>query len=161
MANHTVKNTEVEMTQVVMPQYTNVIGTVFGGQIMSWLDVCAAVSAQRYARTPVVTASIDSVNFIEPVKQGHVVILKSQVNAVFNSSMEVGVSVWAENPLTGERRMACRAYCTFVALDMKGTPVSLPKLELMSPEEERRSKAAHERRRIRLNSREQECTEKL
>ena len=65
MAIHTVKNTEVEMTQVVMPQYTNSIGTVFGGQIMSWLDVCAAVSAQRHARSPVVTASIDSVNFIE------------------------------------------------------------------------------------------------
>src|SRR3989338_2773687 len=107
MAIHTVKNTEVEMTQVVMPQYTNSIGTVFGGQIMSWLDVCAAVSAQRHARSPVVTASIDSVNFIEPVKQGQVVILKSQVNAVFHSSMEVGVTVLAEDPLTGKRVKAC------------------------------------------------------
>ena len=158
MAIHTVKNTEVEMTQVVMPQYANTIGTVFGGQIVSWIDVCAAVSAQRYARTPVVTASIDSVNFIEPVKQGQVVILRSQVNAVFRTSMEVGVIVIAENPLTGERRKACKAYCTFVALDTTGCPVSLPKLQLNTTEEHRRSEAAHERRITRLNTRKKEKT---
>ena len=156
MAIHTVKNTEVEMTQVVMPQYTNSIGTVFGGQIMSWLDVCAAVSAQRHARSPVVTASIDSVNFIEPVKQGQVVILKSQVNAVFRTSMEVGIIVLAENPLTGEKRKACNAYCTFVALDKAGCPVPLPKLKLSSEEEHRRSQEAHERRVIRLHARNKE-----
>lgn len=156
MAIHTVKNTEVEMTQLVMPQYTNTIGTVFGGQIVSWIDVCAAVSAQRFARTPVVTASIDSVNFIEAVKQGQVVILRSQVNAVFKTSIEVGVIVIAENPLTGERRKACQAYCTFVALDMAGQPVALPKLELDSPEEIGRSQEAHDRRMLRLKHRTQE-----
>ncbi|MEI6789562.1 MAG: acyl-CoA thioesterase [Myxococcaceae bacterium] len=156
MAIHTVKNTEVEMTQLVMPQYTNTIGTVFGGQIVSWIDVCAAVSAQRFARTPVVTASIDSVNFIEPVKQGQVVILRSQVNAVFKTSIEVGVIVIAENPLTGERRKACQAYCTFVALDSAGHPVQLPKLVLDAPEEIRRSQEAHDRRTQRLSHRTQE-----
>ena len=154
MSQHTVENTQVEMTQVVMPQYTNVVGTVFGGQIMSWLDICAAVSAQRHARMPVVTASIDSVNFIQPVKQGQVVILKSQVNAVFHSSMEVGVTVLAEDPLTGKRVKACRAFCTFVALDMKGCPVKkLPELSLSSATDKRRAREALERRKVRLKNR--------
>ncbi len=161
MAIHTVENTHVEMTQMVMPQYTNVVGTVFGGQIMSWLDICAAVSAQRHARTPVVTASIDSVHFIQPVKHGHIVILKSQVNAVFHTSMEVGVIVIAENPLTGERHKACRAYCTFVALDLAGHPTKLPELILSSAEDERRSREAHERRGIRLKHRKEEESSSL
>src|SRR3990167_6421311 len=153
MAIHTVKNTEVEMTQVVMPQYANTIGTVFGGQIVSWIDMCAAVSAQRHARTPVVTASIDSVNFIQPVKQGQIVILKSQVNAVFHTSMEIGILVIAEDPLTGQRHKACRAYCTFVALDAAGKPVKLPSLISNSPEDQRRAKEAQERRALRLEHR--------
>jgi acyl-CoA hydrolase len=132
MTIHTVENTHVEMTQMVLPAFANSIGTVFGGQILSWMDVCAAVSAQRHARTPVVTASIDSVHFIQPVKQGQIVILKSQVNAVFNTSMEIGVIVIAENPLTGERHKACRAYCTFVALDTDGCPLKLPTLILQN-----------------------------
>lgn len=153
MAVHTVENTHVEMTQMVLPAFANSIGTVFGGQILSWMDVCAAVSAQRHARTPVVTASIDSVHFIQPVKQGQIVILRSQVNAVFNTSMEIGVIVTAENPLTGERHKACRAYCTFVALDSEGCPLKLPKLILENSEDERRSREAHERRAIRLKYR--------
>lgn len=153
MAIRTVKNTQVEMTQLVLPQFANSIGTVFGGQILSWMDICAAVSAQRHARSPVVTASIDSVHFIQPVKQGQVVILRSQVNAVFKTSMEVGVIVTAENPLTGEQHKACRAYCTFVALDAKGHPTKLPELTLDGQQDERRAHEAHERRNIRLNSR--------
>lgn len=153
MAIRTVENTHVEMTQMVLPQFANAIGTVFGGQILSWLDICAAVSAGRHARAPVVTASIDSVHFIQPVKQGQVVILKSQVNAIFHTSMEVGVIVIAEDLLTGERHKACRAYCTFVALDVDGRPVALPELISSSPEDKRRALEAHERRSIRLNSR--------
>lgn len=156
MAIQTVKNTFVEMTQVVMPQYTNTVGTVFGGQIVSWIDICAAVSAQRHARTPVVTASIDSVNFIEPVKQGQVIILRSQINAVFKTSMEVGVTVIAESPLTGERRKACQAYCTFVSLDKSGKPLLLPKLLLDTPEEKQHAEEACKRRRVRLENRKQE-----
>ncbi len=146
----TVKNSQVEMTEVVLPQYANVLGTVFGGQIMSWIDICAAVSAQRHSRCPVVTASFDSVHFIEPIKQGQVVILKGQVNAVFKSSMEVGVIVFAESPLTGERRKAVRAYCTFVALDTFGNPKGIPDLAIDGEEEKRRFLEATERRRIRL-----------
>ena len=150
MAIHTVENTHVEMTQIVLPVFANAIGTVFGGQILSWMDMCAAVSAQRHARTPVVTASIDSVNFIQPVKQGQIVILKSQVNAVFHTSMEVGMIVIAEDPLTGERHKACRAYCTFVALDMHGTPVKLHELIASNEEDRRRAKEAQQRRSVRL-----------
>ncbi|MBL4819178.1 MAG: acyl-CoA thioesterase [Deltaproteobacteria bacterium] len=141
------------MTQVVLPQFANALGTVFGGQIMAWLDICAAVSAQRHARGSVVTASIDSINFIAPVKQGQVVVLHSQVNAVFKSSMEIGVTVRAEDPFTGEQHEACRAYCTFVALDMNGHPVEVLPIKLETPEEEQRSKEAHERRRLRLEAR--------
>ncbi len=149
-ATRTVKNTRVEMTQLVLPQFANAIGTVFGGQIMAWIDICAAVSAGRHARHPVVTASFDTVNFIAPVKQGQVVILQSQVNAVFKTSMEVGVVVTAEDPLTGERHKACKAYCTFVALDTHNHPVQLPELILETDDDKRRSKRAHERRQNRL-----------
>jgi len=145
-----VNDSRVEMTEVILPQYTNVIGTVFGGQIVSWIDICAAVSAQRHSRSVVVTASIDSVHFIEPIKQGQIVVLKGQVNAVFKSSMEIGVIVFTESPLTGERCKAVRAYCTFVALDANGKPKQLPDLLLKNDEDVRRHGEAHERRRLRL-----------
>lgn len=136
----------VEMTQVVLPAFANSVGTVFGGQIMSWIDICAAVSAQRHARSPVVTASIDSVNFMEPIRQGYVVVLKSQVNAAFNSSMEIGVNVWAENPLTGDCRHAMEAFCTFVSLDLQGVPKGVPNL-LCETEAERDIEAEAQKRR--------------
>lgn len=146
-------DSQVEMTQVVLPQFANAIGTVFGGQIVSWIDICAAVSAQRHCHAPVVTASIDSVHFMRPIKQGYVVILKSQINAVFRTSMEVGVVVYAENPLTGERHKAVRAYCTFVALDDLGRPKSIPDLLLVTPDDNRRHAQALIRRNERLKSR--------
>lgn len=144
------EDSQVEMTQVVLPAFANVVGTVFGGQVVSWIDICAAVSAQRHCRRAVVTASIDSVHFIEPIRQGQIVVLKSRVNAVFRSSMEVGVTVMAESPITGERRKAVRAYCTFVALDDNGRPVSVPDLELPSDEDKRRYQEATQRRNDRL-----------
>ena len=144
------EDSQVEMTQVVLPAFANAIGTVFGGQVMSWIDICAAVSAQRHCRRAVVTASIDSVHFIEPIRQGQIVVLKSRVNAVFRSSMEVGVTVMAESPITGERRKAVRAYCTFVALDDNGRPVSAPDLKLSTQEDTRRHQEATQRRNDRL-----------
>lgn len=155
MAEHlsdygTVEYTHVEMTQVVLPTYTNVLGTVFGGQVMSWIDICAAVSAQRHAKAPVVTASFDSVHFIKPIKHSQVVVLKSQVNAVFKTSMEVGVVVYAEEAFTGERSKAIRAYCTFVAVDKTGKPIELPELLVQSDEDKRRHQEASKRREQRL-----------
>ena len=148
--SRTVADSQVEMTQVVLPQYTNAIGTVFGGQVVSWIDICAAVSAQRLSRSAVVTASIDSVFFLEPIKEGHVVVLKGQVNAVYRTSMEVGVIVIAEHPLTGEMRKAVRAFCTFVALDEHGKPKALPELILETEEDKKRHAQALERRQLRL-----------
>lgn len=149
----TVALSRVVMTEVVLPQFTNSIGTVFGGQVMSWIDICAAVSAQRHARSSVVTASIDSVHFIAPIKKGHVVVLESQVNAAFGSSMEVGVRVFAEDPISGEKHHAVRAYCTFVSLDDKGKPQKVPPLVLENAADKSRNDAAKRRREDRLKSR--------
>lgn len=149
----TVAHTHVQMTQVVMPQSTNILGTVFGGEVLSWIDICSGVSAQRHCRTSVVTASFDEVHFVTPIKHGYVVILNSQVNAVFNSSMEIGTEVIAENPRTGERKVAVRALCTFVSLDDFGNPATCPSLITESKEEKDREKAAHERRQRRLEHR--------
>jgi acyl-CoA hydrolase len=146
----TVTRTRVEMTQVVLPQSTNALGNVFGGQVMAWIDICAAVASQRHCRAQVVTASIDAVHFIEPIKQGDVVVLRAQVNAAFHTSMECGVLVESENPLTGERRRAVKAYATFVALDPRGLPMSVPPLELETDEERRRFEEATARRDQRL-----------
>lgn len=149
--------TYVQMTQVVMPQNTNIHGTVFGGQVMSWMDICAGVSAQRHCRMPVVTASFDDVHFVIPIKHAYVVIIESQINAVFKSSMEIGITVTAENPQTGERKVAVRAYCTFVSLDTLGRPQAVPKLIIESPAEKTREQAAYARRKRRLEHREIEA----
>jgi acyl-CoA hydrolase len=146
----------VEMTQVVMPQSTNALGTVFGGTVMSWIDICAAVCAQRHCRSNVVTASFDNVHFLHPIKHGHVVILQSQVNAVFSSSMEIGTIVIAENPQSGDRKIAIRAFSTFVALDDWAKPKKCPPLILENKEELRREKSAHARRNARLMHRKSE-----
>lgn len=145
-----VARTRVEMTQVVLPQNANALGNVFGGQVMAWVDICAAVAAQRHCRFQVVTASIDAVHFIEPIKQGDVVVLRSQVNASFHTSMECGVTVESENPLTGERRKAVKAYATFVALDAAGRPIRIPELVLETEHDRRRSADATRRREQRL-----------
>ncbi|USN51917.1 MAG: acyl-CoA thioesterase [Myxococcales bacterium] len=141
------------MTQVVMPQHTNPHGTVFGGEIMSWMDICAGVSAQRHCRNNVVTVSFDEVHFVIPIKHGFVVLLESQVNAVFNSSMEIGISVSAENPRTGERKLAVKAYATFVSLDDYSKPLRCPSLIIENDEELQRQEAAKIRRSLRLKHR--------
>jgi acyl-CoA hydrolase len=147
---HTSARSRVEMTQHVLPEFTNSLGNIFGGQIMSWIDICAAIAAQRHCRSVVVTRSIDAVEFINPIKAGHIVILRGQVNATFTTSMECGVSVWSENPLTGELHKAVKAYATFVALDDYGRPKKVPQLILVDEEDRRRADAAAQRRAVRL-----------
>jgi acyl-CoA hydrolase len=147
---YSVARSRVEMTHHVLPEFTNSLGNVFGGQIMSWIDVCAAIAAQRHCRSVVVTASIDAVEFLLPIKLGHIVILRGQVNATFNTSMECGVAVWSENPLTGEIRKAMKAYATFVALDEYAKPKPVPKLVTLDEHDERRGRDANERRAQRL-----------
>src|SRR5512139_2100759 len=103
----------VEVTHLVQPGDANVMGTAFGGMVMQWTDVAAAMSAMRHARLPVVTASIDQLSFLAPVRIGQMALLHAQVNAVFATSMEVGVEVLTEDPRTGERRKCCDAHLTF------------------------------------------------
>lgn len=143
----------VETTQVVMPSDANVLGSAFGGKVMEWTDLAAALAAQRHARMPVVTASIDQLSFLAPIRIGQVVVLHAQVNAVFGTSMEVGVEVLAEEPISGERKKCCDAFLTFVALGRDGRPARAPPLLAETDEEQRREREARARREARLASR--------
>ncbi len=148
-----VARSHVEMTHHVLPEFANSLGNVFGGQVVSWIDICAAIAAQRHCRSVVVTAAIDAVQFLLPIKLGHIVILRGQVNATFKTSMECGVSIWSENPLTGEIKKTMKAYATFVALDDAGRPKAVPPLLLLSDEDRRRHSDAERRRADRLAAR--------
>jgi acyl-CoA hydrolase len=139
----------VEVNHLVMPGDANAHGTAFGGVVMQWTDLAAGMSAMRHTRLPVVTAAIDQLSFLAPVRIGHQVILLAQVNAVFATSLEVGVEVLAEDPLTGERQKCCDAYLTFVALGPDGTPTPPPPLVVETDEERRREREAHLRREAR------------
>ena len=150
---HSVARSRVEMTQHVLPEFTNSLGNIFGGQVAAWIDVCAAIAAQRHCRSVVVTAAIDAIQFMLPIKQGHIVILRGQVNATFKTSMECGVSVWSEDPLSGEVKKAMRAYATFVALDQHGKPTKVPPLVMLTDEDKRRGEGAAQRRASRLSLR--------
>lgn len=147
--------TRTEMTWIVMPGQANALGTVFGGQVMAWIDVCAAVAAQRFARSNVVTAAMDSMSFRGPITQGQIAVIRAQVNWAGRSSMEVGVRVEAENPLTGERTHTSTAYLTFVALTEDREKIEVPDLRLETDEDRRRFEEACERRESRLARRRQ------
>jgi acyl-CoA hydrolase len=145
-----VSSSQVVMTQLVLPSHTNSLDTVFGGTVMSWIDICAAIAAQRHSNSDVVTASIDQLNFVAPIKRGWVVNLKASVNFVSRTSMEVGVRVDAENPRTGEMFHTASAYLTFVAVDQAGKPSVVNGLDLQTDIERRRFAAAQGRRQARL-----------
>ena len=142
-----------EMTEYVLPQHANVHGTVFGGQIMAWIDVCAAVCAQRHAGRPCVTAFVDSLLFRQPVRVGQVVLLRAQVTATFRTSMEIEVRVVGENTLNGERWPTVDCLTTFVAMDDEGRPTPIPPLSAENDEERAAQAAAHQRRQARLAKR--------
>ena len=137
----------------MMPQDANNMGHVFGGVILSMMDKCAAIAAFRHSRASVVTASIDRVEFREPIHLGDLVVMKSSVNFVGRTSMEVGVRVEAEDLLTGRRRHTNSCYLTFVAVDRNGRPIEVPELKPETEAELRRYAAAQERRRRRLEER--------
>jgi acyl-CoA hydrolase len=143
----------VEMTQLVMPGDGNIHGSAFGGRIMQWIDLAGAMAAQRHCRMPVVTASIDRLDFLEPVRINDIAVVRAQVNAVFGTSMEVGVEVLAENPVSGERRACCDAFLTFVALSPEGNPARAPLLLTETAEEAQRLREAKARREVRLAGR--------
>ncbi len=141
------------MTELVLPEDTNAHGTIFGGRLLALADKCAAMAALRHCRMPVVTASMDRVDFLRPVRQGMMVILTGEVFAAFRSSMEVGVTVEAEDPLSGVRETTCRALMTLVALDPSGAPAGVPPLEFDDDDERRRAARGAERRAARLATR--------
>lgn len=142
----------VLMTELVLPSHANALGTIFGGVVMSWIDIAAAIAAQRYARSPVVTVSIDYLHFINPIKVGYTVKIEAHVSFVGKTSMEVEVNVEAENSITGDCRPATRAYLTFVAIDKTGKPVQVTPYEPKSKEEKTRYKQAEIRRKERLKA---------
>ena len=149
----TVSDQEVVMTEIVLPSHTNSLGTVFGGVIMSWIDIAGSIAAQRHCRQTVVTASIDDLAFIASVKLGWFVQIRARVNYTARTSMEIGVRVDAENPMTGEKHHTSTAYLTFVALDKSGKPVPVPPLDIKTDEQKRRASEAVKRREFRLKRR--------
>ncbi len=143
----------VEVTHLVMPSDANMLGTAFGGMVMQWTDLAASMVAMRHARLPVVTASIDQLSFLAPIRIGQMAFLSAQVNAVFGTSMEVGVEVVSEDPRTGERRKCCDAYLTFVGLGADGRPTRVAPLAVATDAERRREREARARRAARLSLR--------
>ncbi len=148
--SRTVQESMHETSALMMPGDSNNLGHVFGGVILAHMDKAAAVSALRHARAPVVTVSIDRVDFREPIHVGDLVILKTAVNYVGKSSIEVGVRVECEDLVTGIRRHTNTAFLTFVAIDRNGRPIPVPGLEPETDEERRRMAEGAERRRRRL-----------
>ena len=142
-----------EMVQVVLPNDANPLGYILGGTVMHLVDIAAAIAAHRHTRERVVTAAIDGVRFLHPIKVGDLIILCARVNATFRTSLEVEVEVFSEEALTGTRQLTSHAYLTFVAIDGEGHHVSVRPLLLESEDDRRRSAAAHARRAERLKKR--------
>lgn len=145
--------TVTTMTQICMPGHCNSLGTAFGGQVMAWIDVCAAVSAQRFSRGSVVTASMDQLDFRVPVRLGDMLVFMSSVNWSGQTSMEVGVRAEVENIHTSVRHHVATAYLTFVHVDDDGRPVPVPELLPRNDTDRRRQEAANIRRDARLSTR--------
>lgn len=146
----TVKESQVQMVQMVLPTDTNRLGNLLGGQLMHWIDIAAAIAASRHTNRVCVTASVDELNFHHPILQGDVVTLEASVNRVFKTSLEIGVRVSKENLLTGERLSTNTAYLTFVAIDESGRPVAAPPVQAVTNAEKRRYADASRRRKLRL-----------
>lgn len=151
LAGKPVSASRSEMTEIVLPAQTNPLGKLLGGHVMHLVDMAAAMAAHRHSGSYVVTASVDYIDFRNPVSLGEIVILKSQVNRVFHTSLEVGVEVYSENVLTGEKKHTTTAYVTFVAIDEHTRlPKPVPPLIVSTEEEKKRFREAGRRREVRL-----------
>jgi acyl-CoA hydrolase len=137
-ATRTVASTQSEMTEIILPNDTNTLGHLLGGRLMHFIDLTGAMAAYRHARTHVVTAAMDHIDFIKPVHLGDLLTLKSSVNRAFTTSMEVGVKVWAEHTRTGEIVHVASAYLVFVAMDLQGNRQRVPQAIPETPDEKRR-----------------------
>ncbi len=141
---------EVTMTEMVLPNDTNTLNNLMGGRLLHWMDICAAIAAQKHSNRIVVTASVDNVSFTEPIRLGNIVTMSAKVTRAFNSSMEVHLEVWAEDIPAGIRVSTNTAFYTFVAVDQNGRPIEVPSLEPESPEEHTLFDSALRRRQLRL-----------
>jgi len=153
MQGKPVRESQSEYSELALPNDANVLGHVLGGKVMHLVDLAGALAALRHARCPVVTASVDHMSFLHPVRIGELIMLRSSVNRVFHTSMEVGVKVWVEDLRTGERKHTSSAYLTFVAVDAQGKCSTLPPVIPETADEKRRFEQAFERREYRLDLR--------
>src|SRR5580698_7353556 len=138
-----------EMTEIVLPNDANPLNALLGGRLMHWIDLAGAMAAHRHSRAYVVTASIDHMDFLVPVRVGDFVVLRSSVNRVFHTSMEVGVKAWVENYHTEQSRHVSSAYLTFVAVDIAGNRLPVPQVIPETEDQKRRYEGAARRREIR------------
>jgi acyl-CoA hydrolase len=149
-----VRDSQSEMNEIVLPNDTNPLGALLGGRLMHWIDLAGAMAAHRHSHQYAVTASIDHLDFWTPVHVGELVILRSSVNRVFTTSMEVGVKAWVENYISDELRHVSSAYLTFVAIDAAGHHVKVPPVIPETETERRRYEDAGRRREMRRANRE-------
>jgi acyl-CoA hydrolase len=145
----TVAESQSEMAEVILPNDANPLGNLLGGRLLHFIDLAGAMAAHRHSRSYVVTASMDHIDFLHPVKVGDLLILKSSVNRAFRTSMESGVKAYVENYMTGERRHVSSAYLTFVAVDRAGNRLCVPPVVPQSAEEQERYDGAERRRELR------------
>ena len=153
MEGKPVRDSVSDYSELALPNDSNGFGNLLGGKVMHLVDLAGAMAGMRHARNPVVTASVDSLQFLHPVRIGELIMLRSSVNRVFRSSMEIGVKVMTEQLLTGKRLHTCSAYLTFVAIDREGKAIAVPPVIPESEEEIRRYREAGERREYRLAER--------
>jgi acyl-CoA hydrolase len=142
-----------EMVQVVLPNDANPLGFILGGTVMHLIDMAGAIACHRHTRTLLVTAAVDGLQFLHPIKVGDLIILKARVTAAWRTSLEVDVEVFSEETLTGVRRMTSRAYLTFVSVDPRGGRLPIPGLVLETDDDRARAAAANLRRHERLKAR--------
>ncbi len=140
----------VMMSELVLPNDTNTLGNLMGGRLMHWMDIAAAIAAQKHCNCPVVTASVDNVSFRNAIKLGNVVTLEAKVVRAFNTSMEIYVKVWGEDVAAQYKYMTNEAYATFVALDPNGRPRKVPQIIPQTDEEQKMYDGALRRRQVRL-----------
>lgn len=142
-----------EMVQMVLPNDANPHGFILGGTVMHLVDIAGAIAALRHTRTPIVTAAVDGLQFLHPIKVGDLIVLKARVTCTFTTSLEVEVDVFSEASMTGERQLTCHAHLTFATFHPGGERVSVPPLRLDTEEERQRAAEAHARREDRLKRR--------
>ena len=140
-----------ETSQVVLPNDSNPLGYILGGTVMHMIDITGAIACHRHTNALALTAGVDSLDFLHPIRVGDIIILKSRVNATFRTSVEVEVEVFSEGITSGERRLTSKAYLTFVSLDEHGHPKPVAPLLIETPADEERSRQAHGRRAVRLS----------